>query len=737
MSAQGVPTHPEPSAEPPQPRAGRPDDRHRAEPELPADHRELLSKVLAVCGELQAELRRLRGDRRDGLDPSAAPEQAWAAAPPEVVRLRREIAAREMDIEALRDSLAQMQARAAHVERHAEHLEAFIGLIQGTIGWKILERLRRIRDRVVPGDSRRGRVYRGLRRGLGGRRGAALPYAGSGAAGDAADTAYERWIAGHEPTGQDVALMKAQARRLLLRPTISLVTPVYNTDPAVLRRMADSVMAQVYPHWQLCLADDGSTDPATASLLDELGKADPRIVVERLDRNGGIAAASNRAAAAATGEFLALLDHDDELAPHALFELARRLNEDPDLDILYSDEDKLDGDGRRVDPFFKPAWSPDLLLSMNYVGHLLALRRTLFDLVGGFRAGFEGSQDYDLLLRATEQTSRIAHIPKVLYHWRKGPGSVAADPDAKPHAGDAAERALTEALARRGVEGHVETVSRGRYAARYRLQGAPKVSIIIPTRDRLPLLRQCIDSIETRTDHAPLELIVVDNNSTEPGAVAYLDSLRERHLVCTRTEPFNFARLNNFAVTRATGDYLLFLNNDTQVIDAGWVTAMLEQAQRPEVGAVGAKLLYPDLTIQHAGVVLGIGGVAGHAFKHMPDDSHGYFDIAHVIRNCSAVTGACMMVPRAVFEKVAGFDERLAVVFNDIDLCLRIRQHGYLVVYTPRAVLYHVESASRRQLHPPAEEQLMWRLWGDAIRAGDPYYNPNLTRTHEDWSVGA
>ena len=340
--------------------------------------------------------------------------------------------------------------------------------------------------------------------------------------------------------------------------------------------------------------------------------------VEHLSRNQGIAGASSHGLRLATGDFVALLDHDDELPPEALFEVVKRLNEDPDLDLIYTDEDKLTPDGRRVEPFFKPDWSPDLLLSMNYITHLSVFRRSLLEEIGGFRLGLDGSQDYDLLLRFSERARRIAHIPKILYHWRKVPGSAAASTAAKPYAYEAARRAIEdggEAAGLRGAGGHVLP---GLYSVRYKVRGTPLVSIIIPTRDRWPLLRECLRSIEEKTRYPRYEIIVLDNDSADPETLTGSTAIAGKWRVHSCPGPFNFSALNNFGAAQARGDYFVFLNNDTQVIEPDWLTAMLEQAQRPEVGAVGARLHYPDGRIQHAGLVLGVGGVADHAFKGLP-----------------------------------------------------------------------------------------------------------------------
>jgi GT2 family glycosyltransferase/SAM-dependent methyltransferase len=777
-------------------RTGRPDvsvvdallaqgDRRRAElAHLRGDRAALGSELARLRGDLaarervlavvEAELARLRGVLADR-------ESAIAAAGARLASLRRAHEERIASIEGERDGLLAeraalrerethhladirdaraeldlLRARAAEDAARIGHLTAYVRLVHGTVSWKMLERARRWRDRLAPDGSASARLYGRVRDRLRARPGEPRvppsappePAAAMTEAADAPPSAvaepaatpepepgYGAWLRRHALGPERIAAMRREVEGFTYRPRVSLITPVYNTPEEWLRRMVASVQSQVYPDWELCLVDDGSTDPGVMPALRALAAADPRIRVERSPRNEGIAGASARALGMATGEFVALLDHDDELSPDALFQMVARLRAEPDLDLLYSDEDKLDAGGQRVEPFFKPGWSPDLLLSMNYIAHLTVVRRSLLEAAGGFRQGFDGSQDYDLLLRVTERTSRIAHVPLVLYHWRKAAGSAAASPLAKPFAQAAAERALADALRRRGREGWVEGRSPGRHVVRYTLHDRPLVSVIIPTRDRLELLRSCLESVEQMTDYAPYEILVVDNDSVEPATREYLEAGAGRWRVVRCPGPFNFARINNVGVAAARGDHYLFLNNDTQVRREDWLLAMVEQAQRLEVGAVGARLLYPDGRIQHAGVVLGVGGVAGHAFKYRPGGASMHFDLPHVVRNVSAVTAACMLVPRRVLEDVGGFDERLAVAFNDVDLCCRIRARGYLIVYTPLAELFHLESASRKQLHPPADEELMWARWGATIKAGDPYYNPNLTLTHEDWSI--
>jgi len=636
-------------------------------------------------------------------------------------------------------------------------LNSRLRAMQRTIGWRMLECFRRARNYVLPLNSWRWNAYLTFRRvvevfldeglvaclkktgrkmiqGLRGQE--ILVKALANGLTEDPHAQYRLWLQRNWLTPYDIAHMRAVLETFKYTPLISILTPVYNSDEPWLRKAIESVRAQIYPHWELCLVNDGSTRPHVKTVLEEYAAADRRVRVKHLSENEGISGASAHALKLATGEFVGLLDHDDELSPNALFEIAKRLNEDPKLDLLYSDEDKLEIDGRRVDPFFKLDWNPDLLLSMNYIAHFSVFRRSLLEEIGGFRRGFDGSQDYDLLLRFTERTDKIAHMAKVLYHWRKISGSAAASTTAKTFAYEAGRRALEEALGRKGKEGRVESLTPpGRYAVRYRLISTPLVSIIIPNKDRWQLLQRCLHSIEKKTSYPKYEVIVVDNGSTDPDTLKELNALASKWKVYRYPGRFNFSAVNNFGAAQAKGDYLLFLNNDTEVSQAEWLTAMLEQAQRPEVGAVGARLLYPNGRIQHAGVVLGVGGVANHAFRGLPDHNPGYFGLAAVVRNCSAVTGACMMLPRRVFEEVKGFDERFRVAFNDVDLCLRIRCKGYLIVYTPFALLYHHESASRGRLHPPEDEDLCWKLWGDLIRRGDPYYNPNLTLSREDWSL--
>jgi GT2 family glycosyltransferase len=547
---------------------------------------------------------------------------------------------------------------------------------------------------------------------------------------------YAAWIQSNDPRPDDLDEIRRRVPALARHPLVSVIMPVFDPEDRWLRRAVESLLAQAYPRWELCVVDDGSTAPHVAATLSQLAARDARIRARRSDRNMGIAAASNAALAMASGEYVAFLDHDDELAPHALYEVVQAIaSTDPPPDIVYSDEDKLEPEGRRVEPFFKPDWSPDLLMSCNYVNHLLVVRRSLIEEVGGFRQGFDGSQDHDPLLRLVERTTRIVHVPDVLYHWRKVPESAASSALAKPHASEAGRRAVEEAVLRRWGAGTAEILSPGRYRARYAIRAAPLVSIVIPTRDRPDLLARCLRSIRERTAYSRIEIVVVDNGSTDPETTRLLERVGRRERVVRMPGPFNWSRLSNAGASAATGDLLLFLNDDVEAIEPGWLEAMVEHAQRDEVGAVGARLLFPDGRIQHAGVLIGVGGVATHAFLGLPADQPTYVRLAEVVRNCSAVTGACLMTSGEAFRSVGGFDERFRVAFGDVDYCLRLRERDRLVVYTPHATLLHRESSTRGRLYPLADERLFRERHGALIARGDPYYNVNFSVVATDFSL--
>lgn len=551
---------------------------------------------------------------------------------------------------------------------------------------------------------------------------------------------YLRWIDQFE--GPDRALARFKLRCLNRQPTISVIMAVFQPAAEDLERAIASVSKQIYPHWELCIADDCSRAADVDAVLQRRQADEPRIRVTTLGQHGGISAALNAAFALASGEFVAVLDHDDELAPDALLHVAERLNRAPATDVLYSDEDKIDAHDKRFEPFFKPDWSPDLLLAENYVCHLLVARRALVEALGGFRSECDGSQDYDLVLRLSEVTGKIVHIPKVLYHWRATEESTAAGISRKPWAVSAARRAIEAHLERTGSQARVEEgVHPGRWRVRYPIPARARVSVIIPSAGKVKLLEAALSSIVQRTTYPDYELTVIDNSRS--GAVERFLRRWQRHgravrYVDWRKQPFNFAAMNNAAARAADAPFLLFLNDDIEVITPGWLEAMLELGARPEVGAVGVKLLYPDGRIQHAGVVVGIFGNAGHAFRGLDGSARHYFDLPDVIRNVSAVTGACLLVRAEVFQSVGGFDDAgLPIDFNDIDLCLRLRQRGYRVLYTPHAVLRHHEGLSkqrRRVRAAPAAAMLMRSRWYDVI-AADPFYSLNLTRRTEDYSI--
>ena len=512
---------------------------------------------------------------------------------------------------------------------------------------------------------------------------------------------YYRWLSKNFPREADLEKMAETMEIFRYKPVISVIMPVFNTPEKFLRAAIESVLNQVYPYWELCIADDASTQFHVKSVLKEYS-SDPRIKVVFRNENGHISRASNSALEIATGEFIALLDHDDLLTSDALYEVALLLNRHPDTDMIYSDEDKVDAHNRLSGPVFKPDWCPDSFLSQMYTSHLGTYRRSLVNEIGGFRVGYEGSQDYDLVLRVTEKTKNIFHIPKILYHWRIHPESTATGiASIKSYAYLAAEKALTDAIHRRGEKGQVKGITNlvGNYTIRYEIANYELVSIIIPTRDLGTTLNNCLESIFQKTVYPNYEVIVIDNGSTEKNTAKvisdWIDKEPTRFRCYPLDIPFNYSKINNYAVNQAKGKYLLFLNNDIEVITPDWINAMVEQAQRPSIGAVGGLLLYPDNSIQHAGIVLGLGRVAGHIHQCYPHTSPGYFCQIQTINNFSAVTGACLMCRREVYQMVEGFDEKLAVAYNDVDLCLKMMDKKYKNIYLPHVVLYHYESKTR------------------------------------------
>jgi GT2 family glycosyltransferase len=551
---------------------------------------------------------------------------------------------------------------------------------------------------------------------------------------------YHRWI--HDFEKRDPAQIQLKLQTFLRQPRISIIVPVYRTRAAILEKTIRSVLNQSYPDWELCIADDCSRSPEVDAILDRYSASNARIKVVRLPENGGISAASNAALATATGEFTGLLDHDDELAQDALLRVVDALNRKPDTDVIYSDEDHIDDNGLRSDPFFKPDWSPDLILGENYICHFLVLRTSLCRELGGFRSETDFSQDMDIVLRASLKTQRILHIPRILYHWRTNVYT-------GDRASDAHQRRALE-TSRRAVEDYLKAMGTSaivvpgavpsRWRVRYPIPKNQSVRVIVPCGGNLTLLKRCLTGLAEKTDFRAYGVSVIDNSQgTEVADFVGNWSAGGRKVSCVdyRNRPFNFSAMNNMAAKNVQEALLLFLNDDVSMIHADWLTAMVELASRPEAGAVGAKLLYPDNTIQHAGVVVGIFGIAGHAFKGAFAEDRIYFDFPHLIRNVSAVTGACLMVSTEKFWACGGFDEEaFPVSYNDVDLCLKLSQKGYRILYTPHAQLYHHEAASKRATDKdprPAETMLFKARWKGTIEA-DPFYSPNLTLDAEDYS---
>ena len=558
---------------------------------------------------------------------------------------------------------------------------------------------------------------------------------------------YFKWINDYDTvTDKYLILLKERLNNLLKTPIISVVMPVYNPNPTWLIEAIHSVQQQAYPNWELCIADDKSSNPQIRPILERFAAEDKRIKVSFREENGHISAASNSALALATGKWIALLDHDDLLPLHALFWVVDAINKNPNARLFYSDEDKITELGQRYSPYFKCDWNQDLFYGHNMFSHLGVYDAELVQEVNGFRVGMEGSQDYDLALRCIERidTNQIHHISRVLYHWRVHAESTASNADAKPYAMIAGEKAINEHFKRMGINANVELTSFG-YRTRYYLPAeVPLVSLIIPTRNGFSLLKQCVNSIMQKTDYKNYEIIIVDNGSDEEETLQYLNHLVNNKIVTVIRDdaPFNYSALNNKAVKIANGDIIGLVNNDIEVISPEWLSEMVSHALRPDVGVVGAKLLYSNNTIQHAGVVLGVTGIAGHAHRGVSNDAHGYFSRASLTQSFSAVTGACLIVEKSIYDSVSGLNEAdLAVAFNDIDFCLRVRELGYKNIWTPYAELYHHESATRGSEDTPEKKKrfeceiaYMQQCWASEI-ACDESYSKNLTLDEENFSL--
>ena len=686
-----------------------------------------------IFAEYEREVQRLRAEVRDRTALILQQRDELAEKEHEVERLHTEQGRSELEVRVahlteevsrLEDGLLASEQGNAELTQHVINLQALVHstTVRGAV------HLRDMAFRVMPKETRRGRVMvrtaHGLRRlARDGTRefSADLRSRMTGSGARARDeTLYPQWVAQNEPTGSELTRLRLEALSFSDRPTFSIVMPVYNSEPEWLDAAICSMLDQAYDRWELCIADDASSAAHVRPLLEAFAARDQRIKVTFREQNGGIAAASNSALSLATGDVVGFLDHDDVLRPHALATMARALREHPSAGFIYSDEDKLLPDGRRGEPFLKPDWSPDLMLSSNYVCHFAVVRRDLVEKVGGFRPAYDGSQDYDLFLRVVDTGCDVHHVPMVLYSWRQVVGSAALSTAAKPYAYEAALRSLQDSLQRRGVAGHIEPGAQlGWYFARYEVPKDAEVTIVIPTRDRADLLRRCLQSIAATTKGSHPAILLVDNGSTDPDTVGFLAGTE--HRVLRHPGAFNYSRIINAAVRATETPAVLLLNNDVEALHQGWLDAMLEQVMRPEVGAVGGRLRYPDGRVQHEGITVGYQHTAASNI-----DFGGYFGLGDAIRDCAAVTGACMMVRRSVFDEVGGFDETMRVAFNDVDFCLRVSKAGYRIIYTPLATLVHEESATRGRLHPIADEQLFRRRWDHDETLRDPYINANI-----------
>lgn len=558
---------------------------------------------------------------------------------------------------------------------------------------------------------------------------------------------YQKWLPKHLPSKAE--LEKQRETKFDWEPKLSVVVPLYKTPEKYLRALVKSLQEQTYSNWELCLSDGSGADSPIKELLEQLKAEEPRITVVTHDVQMQISENTNAAIEAASGDFIVFADHDDELTPHALFECVKALNQNKNLEVIYSDEDKMTMDGHKFfQPHFKPDFNIDLLCTVNYICHLFVVKKELIDKVGMLRKEFDGAQDYDFIFRCVEEAGaeKIHHIPKILYHWRCHEDSTSENPESKLYAFDAGQRAVQAHYDRIGVP--VE-INKGEFLGLYRTkflrETDPLISIIIPNKDHIDDLKRCIDSIEKKSTYRNYEFIIVENNSTEPETFAYyqqLEAVNPKVHVVYWKGIFNYSAINNFGVRYANGEYILLLNNDTEIINEDCLEELLGYCTRSDVGAVGARLYYEDDTIQHAGVVIGFGGIAGHCFVQQKRGFTGYCHRIICAQDYSAVTAACMMVKKSAFEEVGGLSEELQVAFNDIDFCMKLRQAGYLIVYNPYAELYHYESKSRGLEDTPEkvarfnrEIAAFEKRWPDILRDGDPFYNPNLTLDSQDFSL--
>ena len=558
-----------------------------------------------------------------------------------------------------------------------------------------------------------------------------------------AEGGYEAWLARHKVDKRTLRRQKHAA--FAQKPLISIVIPLYCTPLPYLKELLESVRRQSYENWQLCLAD-GSPDDKAKEFIEKHYGREKRIVYRKLEENGGISVNTNEAVALATGEYLMLCDHDDTLEPDALYEIVKAIN-DTGADVLYTDEDKVSMDGQHYfDPNFKPDFNLFRLRENNYICHIFVVKKSLTDETGLLRSEFDGAQDFDFILRCCEKAQKITHIPKVLYHWRCHMDSTAADPSSKAYAYEAGRKAVREHYQRLGIDAKVEMTERpGWYRSHVKVQGNPLISVIIPNKDHTDDLELCLFSMTRKSTYRNYEILIVENNSEKEETFEYYRKLPDRYpkaRVLTWEKEFNYSAINNFAAKEAKGEYLLFLNNDVEILSPDWMEEMLQNCQQENVAAVGAKLYYPDDTIQHAGVVLGLGGIAGHIMCRASREDPGYFGRMISVQEISAVTAACMMVKKSDFDAVGGLDETFQVAFNDIDLCMKFRAAGKKIIFTPYAELYHYESKSRgledtpeKQFRFDKEVKRFQEKWAQQLEMGDPYYSPNLSVTEGDCSL--
>ncbi len=615
-----------------------------------------------------------------------------------------------------------------HIESHNQHLQAELQKIHQSRGWRWLTRYYTFMKWLLHSGGVRLALRSFLR--------------DTKNHGPLKALNYSYLRATKQPVVEITPEIKRDIEQFNKKPLVSIVVPVYNVEPKWLILAVRSIKNQFYPHWELCLVDDASPNEATRKALKKIRGR--RIKKKFLSKNGGISTASNAALSMCTGEYVALLDHDDELTPDALYRVVKAINEH-DPDIMYSDEDKMTLDGQCQTAYYKPDYTPDMLLSQNYFCHLTVIKKSLIEQVGGFRPEYDGSQDYDLFLRAVEQTQKIHHIPHILYHWRMIPGSTAMDFGEKSYPNQKAKEAIQDALNRRKIKGLADFGPvAGTYEVRRELHSTPLVSIIIPFKDKPEFLDTCLDSIIKKSSYTNYEVLCINNGSVEPATKDLINQYNNHPKIqfIDYDVPFNFSKINNFAADKAKGEHLILLNNDIEIISEDWIEALLEHSQREEVGVVGAKLYYPNDTIQHAGVIIGVGGVAGHSHKHFNRSEFGYFNRASIIQNLCACTAACFMIKKKLFLELEGLNEKnLSVAFNDIDFCLRVYYAGYLNVFTPLCEAYHHESISRgfddmnEKVKKRFESEVLYMMdkHKEILQKGDPYYNPNLTLDHENF----